>query len=183
MARRQPQTYVAFVRAVMHGRRGLHRSVLLDLFADAGATDARSYLTTGNVSFTLHPSAVARLVVEVEAALERVVGRRTEVFVRSVRELVELRNHDHFASVPLTVEHERLVTFLAQSVPPLTLPIWSPSRDLAVFAAGRRELCSAAVKHSDGTSRGPGGLIERITGTRVTSRAWSTVERILDAHT
>src|SRR6185295_2123196 len=81
-----PRTYVAFVRAVMHGRNGLHRSTLLDLFAAAGAQDARSYLTTGNVSFAARPAALRRMVPALEHGLEAVVGRRTEVFVRPTEE-------------------------------------------------------------------------------------------------
>jgi uncharacterized protein (DUF1697 family) len=171
--------HVAFIRAVMHGRNGLHRSTLLHLFAAAGAADASTFLTTGNVSFTARPAALRRMVPELEARLARVTGRPTEVFVRSVADLIALRDLDPFAAAPFTVEHERIVSFFAGAVPPVDLPIWSPSRDVSVFGAARRELFSVAVKYPDGTSRGSGGIVERATGARVTSRAWSTVERIL----
>jgi uncharacterized protein (DUF1697 family) len=177
------RTYVAFIRAVMHGRNGLHRATLLDLFAAAGAEHARSYLTTGNVSFVARPAARVRIVSELEEGLEAVVGRRTEVIVRSVEELLALRDLDPFATAPLTVEHERIVSFFVDAVPEVELPLWSPSRDFVVFGTGPRELFSVAVKRDDGTSRGSGGLIERATGARVTSRAWSTVERVIGALT
>ena len=180
-ARRAPQPYVAFVRAVMLGRRGLHRSTLLDLFGVAGATDVPSYITTGNVSFVARPSELARMTAAVEASIARVVDRPTEVFVRSVADLVALRELDVFAAAPLRGPHERVVSFLPGPPVAIELPMWSPARDLGVFAAAGRELFSVAVRQADGTSRGPGGLIEGVTGTRVTSRAWSTVERILTA--
>jgi uncharacterized protein (DUF1697 family) len=169
---------VAFVRAVMHGRDGLHRTVLVDCFERAGAADVRTYLTTGNVSFVARPAAVRGIVRRAEAAIGEVVDRRTEVFVRSVDQFLALRALDAFRASPMTVEHERIVSFLDHE-PAVTLPIWSPARDFVVFAAGPRELFSVAVKYPDGTSRGSGGLVERATGTRVTSRAWSTVARIL----
>jgi uncharacterized protein (DUF1697 family) len=171
-------THVAFVRAVMHGRDGLHRPVLVDCFERAGATDVRTYLTTGNVSFVARAAAVRGIVGKVEASIGEVVGRRTEVFVRSVDGLLALRALDPFRAPPLTIDHERIVAFLDHE-PSVALPIWSPSRDFVVFAAGPRALFSVAMKYPDGTSRGSGGLVERATGTRVTSRAWSTVERIL----
>jgi uncharacterized protein (DUF1697 family) len=167
----------------MHGRNGLHRATLLDLFAAAGAQDARSYLTTGNVSFVARPAALRGMVPALEEGLEAVVGRRTEVFVRSVDELTALRALDPFAAPPLAVEHERIVSFLDAAPPALDLPLWSPRRDVVVFDAGPQELFSVAVRFPDGTSRGSGGLIERATGARVTSRAWSTVMRILTALT
>ena len=43
---------VAFIRAIMIGREGLHREVVLDLFREAGAIQPRNHLATGNVSFT-----------------------------------------------------------------------------------------------------------------------------------
>ena len=176
-----PQPFVGFVRAVMLGRQGLHRSTLLELVAAAGTTDVRSYLTTGNVSFTARPSELTGTTARIEAALERVVSRRTEVFVRSVPELLALRELDVFRTAPLRGAHERVVSFLPGPVPVLDLPWWSPARDLVVFAAADRELFSVAVRHADGTSRGPGGLVERVTGLRATTRAWSTVERVLSA--
>ena len=83
-------TFVAFVRAVMIGREGLHRQVLLDMFARAGATDAVSYISTGNVSFSADAIAVATIVDRVEADLEQLLGRPTPLFVRSCDALVEL---------------------------------------------------------------------------------------------
>ena len=117
----------------------------------------------------------------IENSIARVVDRPTEVFVRSLTELVALRELEAFAAAPLRGAHERVVSFLPGPPPALELPIWSPARDLVVFAAAGRELFSVVARKADGTSRGPGGLIERVIGTRVTSRAWSTVERILAA--
>ncbi len=141
----------------------------------------QSYITTGNVSFTAAPSELARMTAAIENSIARVVDRPTEVFVRSLTELVALRELEAFAAAPLRGAHERVVSFLPGPPPALELPIWSPARDLVVFAAAGRELFSVAARKADGTSRGPGGLIERVIGTRVTSRAWSTVERILAA--
>jgi uncharacterized protein (DUF1697 family) len=176
--RTAPTTYVAFIRAVMLGRDGLHRTTLLELCAAAGAADAASYITTGNVSFRARASSVRRIAALLELGIGEVVGRRTEVFVRSVDELLALRALDPFRAPPITVDHDRIVAFLDHQ-PAVALPLWSPSRDFVVYAAGPRELFSVAVKYPDGTTRGSGGLVERATGTRVTSRAWSTVERIL----
>jgi uncharacterized protein (DUF1697 family) len=174
----EPRTYVAFIRAVMIGRDGLDRRTLVELVTAAGAAGATSHLTTGNVSFVARPSELSGVIGRIEEGIEHVVGRRSELFVRSVEQLEMMHDADPFASAPLVVDHERIVTFFADAPPSFEVPMWSPSHDLVVFAVGRRELFTAAVKR-DGMSRGPGGLIERVTGARVTSRAWSTVERIL----
>lgn len=172
-------THVAFVRAVMVGREGLHREVLVDAFVGAGATDVVSYITTGNASFRAPAAEVDQIRVAVEVHLEEIVGRRTELFVRSHAELREMSRSDPFHDAPLTGRFDRVVTFLPSSPPEdLALPITSSDGDVVVFSAGPRELFTVSA-NVDGQSRGPGGMIERALGQRVTSRAWSTIERIL----
>ena len=82
------RTYVAFVRAVMIGREGVHRSVLLAMFERAGATGTRSYISTGNVSFVVEPDRLDQLVTAVEADLERLLQRPTPVRALCVTDLV-----------------------------------------------------------------------------------------------
>jgi len=82
----------------------------------------QTYLTTGNVSFAARPAAVRGIARKAEAAIGEVVGRRTEVFVRTVDELLALQALDPFRVAPLTVEHERIVAFLDHE-PAVTLPI------------------------------------------------------------
>jgi len=173
------ETHVAFVRAVMVGRDGLHREVLLDAFTQASAVDPVSYITTGNISFRAPAAAVGDIQDAVEARLQESGGRRTEVFIRTQAELEAIGRSDPFRAAPLRGDFERTVTLLPAAPPhDLRLPITSPAGDVVVFAAGPRELFTAAAK-VDGLSRGPGGTIERALGRRVTSRVWSTIERIL----
>jgi uncharacterized protein (DUF1697 family) len=163
----------------MVGREGLARATLLRAFADAGAASVVSHLATGNVSFDLAPPELATTIARVEASLAEVVGRPTPVFVRSLAELESMLRSDPFAAAPLQVEHDRTVAFLDGPVPSgLGLPIRSDAGDVVVFAAGERELFTVSARH-EGRSRGAGGLIERLLGQPVTSRAWSTVEHVV----
>lgn len=164
-------TYVAFVRAVMIGREGLHRKVLLDLFTDAGARDVVSYISTGNVSFSIDPGALPALVDEVERGVTDVVGRQTEVFVRSLDALVATRERDPFADQPYPDAQDLLVIMFRDGVPDrLDLPIASPRGDWIVFAAGPGEVFGVC-RDVDGRRQSPGGVIERMAGERMTSRA------------
>lgn len=173
--------YVAFVRAVMIGREGLHRHVLLDLFADAGAAAARSYISTGNVSFELSEDQLPGAVTEIESGISKVIGRRTDVFIRRLDELVAMVERSPFDAVPYDDPQESLVIFFRKAVPDtIKLPIESPRGDYVVFDAGPRELF-AVGRDVEGRRRSPGGVVERLAGERMTSRAWSTVERIVHA--
>jgi uncharacterized protein (DUF1697 family) len=172
--------YVAFVRAVMIGREGLDRHVLLDMFDLAGATRSTSYISTGNVSFEAPPERVAAIVEQVESDLEHLLGRPTELFVRTLSELGHMRASEPFTPPPFDEPRDRVVTFFRDAVPEQQeLPIVSQRGDFSVFLASGREVFSV-TREIAGRTQAPGGVIERLAGERVTTRAWSTIERIVD---
>ncbi|MDW3214812.1 MAG: DUF1697 domain-containing protein [Ilumatobacteraceae bacterium] len=174
------RTYVAFVRAVMIGREGLHRPVLLEMFERAGATDPVSYISTGNVSFDVEPDRLDDVVATVESELERLLGRATPLFVRSLDQLRSLLARDPFADAPFDEVYARLVTFLRPEVPsPLELPMTAPNGDWSVFAATASEVFSVTRAWPDRQPQDPGGVIQRAAGQPVTTRALGTIERLV----
>ena len=173
--------YAGFVRAVMLGRDGLHRPVLLDCLRSAGADRPRSYLTTGNVTFTADERSVESVRASVEEQIEAVVGRRTELYVRSIAHLTTLAESDPFSqnAVPDAVEHE--VSFTYEPIEPtsLDLPIESTGGYVTIFDATPGEVF-AAQREIAGRRKGAGGFVERTLGQRVTTRGWRTVLRVVD---
>lgn len=165
----------------MIGREGLHRQVLLDLFSDAGAEAPRSYISTGNVSFSAPEADLPQLIASVEDGIAAVIGRPEEVFVRTIQALEDLAVSDPFADSPYPDTVERTVSF----VPPgtdlsaLVIPTESRSGRVCMFAATEHEVLSAG-RSVGGRTEGAGGLVERTLGARITSRAWSTVRRIIN---
>lgn len=172
--------HVAFVRAVMIGREGLHREVLLDMFEQAGGADAVSYISTGNVSFTAGPAEIGALVERVEHDLADLLGRETPLYVRTLDELRELVDGHPFAAAPFENVYARLVTFFRSGVPErIVLPVEAPNGDWSVFARRPRELLSVTRARPDRQPQDPGGLIQRLAGEPVTTRAIGTIERIV----
>ncbi len=88
----------------MVGREGLHREVILDAFLQAGAADPASHLATGNVSFDADPADIPALTQRAGAGLGAVVGRKIEVFVRSVDELREVDADAIYSTAPFRPE-------------------------------------------------------------------------------
>ena len=165
----------------MIGREGLHRQVLLDIARNAGASDVVSYISTGNLTFDLLAAELDRWIDDIEAGIEQVVGRRTEVFVRTIDALRELDAADHFARAPFAASEieAREICFLSQPFGNRPeLPIWGRRRDVVVFDATATELF-AVNRLVDGRTSGCGGLVERTLGQRTTVRSASTIERIL----
>jgi len=164
----------------MIGREGLHRQVLLDIAAGAGGGNPVSYISTGNLTVGLEPDELDEWREEVEDGIEAVIGRHEEVFVRTLDHLVELAASDPFASSPISEPAERVVSFLSQPL----------SADVASFVDERRGVHVFDIRPSEvfsvnepirGRVTGPGGHVEKVLGQRITTRAWSTIERILRA--
>ena len=122
-------TYVGFDRAVMIGREGLHREVLLDMFRRAGATDVVNYISTGNVSFALPEDQIDELIASVGRDLDELLGRPTPVFVRSLEELLAMLDQDPWRRAPHDDVIDRTVIFFRDRVPnDLPVPLESTVR-------------------------------------------------------
>lgn len=165
---------VAFIRAVMIGRDGLHRELVLDLFREAGATDPRNHLTTGNVSFAADDADVQRIVEHVERGIGAVASRSKDVFVR---DLEALRRLVPPAGDAIPPDGHLEIVFLPRDAPSTSLPLRSKSGLTAVFAATDQALWAFSTP-----PEAPGGLVERALGMPVTVRAWSTIRKIVAAH-
>lgn len=164
----------------MIGREGLHREVVLDLFREAGAIEPRNHLATGNVSFSVDPERLDALVAAVESDLQALLGRPTPLFVRTLDDLVALLEADHFVDAPFDDVAARLVTFFRDRVPhTLDLPLHAPNGDWSVFAVGPGEVFSVTRARIDRQPQDPGGVIQRIAGEPVTTRALGTLDRIV----
>ncbi|NNF70184.1 MAG: DUF1697 domain-containing protein [Acidimicrobiia bacterium] len=175
--------HVAFIRAVMIGREGLHQEVVLDIFSRAGAGNPVSHRATGNVSFDLDPGAMIPFLEETDHRMTEVVGRPIESFVRTLDELASIDGEAIFALAPFEVVDGRHVTFFHET-PDLSdwsLPHLARHDRVAVFHVSGREVFSAS-QVVDGESAAPGGILEKATGQRATTRAWSTIHHILSKH-
>ena len=172
---------VAFIRAVMLGRQGLSRELVLQAFVDSGAGDPTSYLATGNVSFDADDDVLTDLTSLVERAIAKTLGRHEPIFVRGAVRLAELAAGDPFARYRTDDVHERCVTFLpGERRWDRVLPIASRRNDVSLIAADGPEVFSVTRKIA-GRPGNPGTLIERELGALVTTRNWNTIERILRA--
>ncbi|NNF87929.1 MAG: DUF1697 domain-containing protein [Acidimicrobiia bacterium] len=170
--------YVGFVRNVMIGREGLHRPVLVEIFRAAGAAEPRSYISTGNISFSAQDKDVSDMTGTVEDRIAEVIGRHEPVFVRSVDYLRDLVASDPFATSPVSDPVDRTVSFTRDPLGDIELPVWSRRADVALFRATEREVF-AVGRLVDGRTSGGGGLVEKTIGQPVTTRSWNTVLRIV----
>jgi uncharacterized protein (DUF1697 family) len=116
------------------------------------------------------------------ARLEDSFDLREPALVRSIENLRSLQASAPFSTVTGDEIHERTVTFFDELARPLpSLPIRSKRGDCEVFLLGELEAFGVTWL-VDGRTGNPGKLIEDLGLTRVTTRNWKTIERLLSRY-
>ncbi len=167
-------TWVALLRGINVGR---HKRVgmgdLRALLESLGFHDVRTYLQSGNATFTASQGDAAELERRMAAAMATALGLDVKVLVRTAAQLAAVVDANPF---PGADPKELHVAFLSAPAPPDTVAGLEP----ADFAPDQFELGDAVIY-----LRLPNGLMgsrlpdwERVLGVAVTQRNWNTVTRL-----
>ena len=169
--------YAAFLRGV--SPMNLKMPALKAALEEAGFTDVKTLLSSGNVVFGARRATDTALERKVEAAIEKQTGKKFGVIVRSIEELQTLIDADPFKPFKLSTQAKRVVTFLRTApAAKLALP---PERDGARILSMRGRDLLSAYERSD---KGPVfmTLIEKTVGKALmTTRTWDTVLKVAKA--
>jgi uncharacterized protein (DUF1697 family) len=147
-------------------------------FEAAGFTDVKTVLGSGNVVFSARAKSETALARQAEAAMAKQLSRTFYTIVRPVSVLRDLVEADPFAAFDLPSTAKRVVTFLgAPHQAKLTLPI--ETEGVHILTMHGREVFTAYVPDP----RGPVfmTLLEKIFGSKVTTRTWETVKKCATA--
>jgi uncharacterized protein (DUF1697 family) len=168
--------YVAFLRGVSPINAKM--TELKRAFEDAGFTDVKTVLSSGNVVFSAGANAEAALARQAEAVMAKRLGRTFYTIVRLVHVLRDLVEADPYTAFALPTGAKRVITFLGEPhQTPLVLPIVTDG--VHILAMNGREVFTAYAPNP----RGPVfmTLIEKIFGSNVTTRTWETVKKCVTA--
>jgi uncharacterized protein (DUF1697 family) len=147
-------------------------------FEEAGFTEVRTVLASGNVVFNARRASETALERRIERAMQASLDRTFLTIVRAIGSLEQLLEADPYAAFKLRPVSKRVVTFLREAPTPRPkLPV--ELDNARILALRGREVLSAYVP-------GPKGpvfmtLIEKTFGKDVTTRTWETVRKIAAA--
>jgi len=164
--------YVAFLRGV--SPMNAKMAELKRCFENAGFTDVKTVLSSGNVVFDAPAGSDTRLARDAEAAMAKRLGRTFYTIVRPANRLRALIEANPYAAFRLPANAKRVVTFLGE--PPRARPSLPLEADgVRILAMKGREVFTAYVPNP----RGPVfmTLIEKTFGANVTTRTWDTVKK------
>lgn len=171
--------YVAFVRNIMQGRRGLTKDMLVQAFVQAGATEAVTHLTTGNVSFRLDKEQPALFRRKVEHALEAILGKKEPVFVYSLGVLSRIDFDGIFGNYACEEVYERCITFTDGCFfHEEELPVRSANKDVEIIRIDGSFIFSI-TRLQNNKPGGPNKWVERQSGKPASTRNINTVKRVL----
>lgn len=153
-------------------------AALRSLLEDAGFTEVRSLLQSGNLVFHADGRGAAALEGQLAAVVARRLGVSTEFFVRTAAEWRALVARNPFPDAAERDPGHLLVVFLkkapaATAVKALQAAISGPE---AVRAVGKQ----AYIAYPDGVGRSrlTMAMIERHLGSSGTGRNWNTVVKV-----
>jgi uncharacterized protein (DUF1697 family) len=172
------QRYAAFLRGVTPTN--LAMTALKAALEEAGFTEVRTVLASGNAVFSTNTQKTEKLESTIERALHDALGKTFDTYVRSAKAIEQLLAADPFAEFRLSPDAKRVVTFLRKPLSPaekakIKLPI---EQDGArVLGLGEREVFTAYVR----SPRGPVfmSLIQKTFGKETTTRTWDTLKKVV----
>lgn len=168
--------YVAFLRGVSPMNAKMPE--LKRCFEDAGFTDVKTVLASGNVVFGARSSAAAALERKAEQAMAKSLGRSFPAIVRPAEALAALLARDPYAALRLPPGAKRVVTFLRRA-PTASLPLPMEFEGARIVALDGSEVFSAYVPSPRGAVFM--NLIEKTFGKEVTTRTWETIAKCVAA--
>lgn len=173
--------FVAFLRNVNLGQpKSPTRGQLEAAFLQAGAATAASFLSNGTLVYTVTRSRRAAITARrAGAALRAVCGLNEPIFVRSLRHLAELVAADPFADFDQASIAERALTFFEPAAAPLAqAPLESARRDCLIFRIEAGDAFSI-TRTVNGQTGYPTPVLEKALGRPVTTRSWTTIQRLV----
>lgn len=134
-------TVVAFLRAINVTGRFVKMSRLAQAFHTLGHGDARTFINSGNVVFSSTARSAAKLGRALEDQLEPLLGFRSEVFLRTAREVKAIAAHGESLRGRVGADGEVNVCFLQTPVSPaMAADVMACRTAQDDFEVGEREI-------------------------------------------
>ncbi len=165
-------TYAAFLRAINVGAHNRIRMTdLRALVEDAGYSDVRTHLQTGNVALDAGRQKPEAIAARLEDALTAFGMTNVDVMVRRTAELDELVRAQPFARYDAEA-HYRFVIFTRTAVDPPTAPL--ELKGVSFLPSGPHILLAVSAKGSKSVNAN--AVVESHWKVQATSRWWNVVE-------
>lgn len=168
-------THVALLRGInVGGKNMLPMKNLAEMFTEAGCTDVRTYIQSGNVVFDAIPSLVEKIPARITNRIEERFGLRVPVILRTAGEMSATTRNNPFIT---TGADEKLlyVFFLAHLPDPENVAKLDPARSPPdTFCVRNREIY-LHLPNGAARTKLTNAWVDAKLATTSTARNWRTV--------
>ncbi len=171
-------THIAFLRGInVSGQKIIKMNELAGIFEDAGFTQVRTVLASGNVVFVAAQKSEAAVAKKLTRALRDALGYEVQVMLRSMEEIAAMYKADPFKKVKAS-QATRYVTFFAEAPKvEIRLPLISPKQNVELLSMIGRDSFSLSTTIPNGDYPNP--LLEKLLKIPATTRNWKTIEKLV----
>ena len=172
-------TSLALLRGInVGGKNKIAMQSLRDLFVEAGCTDVRTYIQSGNVLFRAEPNTLAGLPALLHARIAEQFGFRSPVILRTREELHNVVHHNPFlqSGVPENLLH---VLFLADTPTSEQFARLDPHRSAPDAFVVRGQEVYLHLPNGAADTKLTNAYFDSKLGTISTGRNWRTVTTLL----
>ena len=169
--------YVAFLRGVNVGGHTMVKTAdICEGLAAREYGNVKGYKQSGNIVFDAGEQDPGRITSDVQEVIFELIGKRVEVFLRSMDDVRAMVNADPFKDAAGDVK--LYVTFFhREPAHAPALPFKSPERDAEIIMVRGREAYGVAYPKDGRYGASYGKMVEKL-GTPNSSRDWNTIKGI-----
>lgn len=176
-------SYVAFLRGINNiGSKTVKMDELKRIFEATGLQNVRTILASGNIVFETTISETHTIITETERQLEKKLGYKVSVVLRTLDELHLLVKSNPFNQIKITPRTKLLLTFLSEKpMSRLKVPYKSKDNDFIIMRIIGNEIYSVVNLLPNKRPYRIISFLEKEFGNRITNRNWSTILKIVNA--
>lgn len=174
------EQYIAFLRGInVSGQKKMKMELLREAFTQAGFSDIKTYIQSGNVLFNSEISDAEKLVIAIENLIQNAFGFQCEVILRRMSDIKSLVSSPLFKKVKSEIDSKYYITFLRDRyIGNINLPLFSKNRDVEIIFSNELYFISLSTIYK-GNYGFPNAFIEKFTGIPATTRNPNTLEKLL----
>ncbi len=171
--------YIAFLRGInVGGQKIITMERLRQQFSSMGFTNVSSYIQSGNILFSSPETNRQLLTSTIEQNLSNAFGFYISTIIRTIDELNAILSDTAFSNCDKETTKQYIAFFQEEPKKPLSIPFFSPTKDLEVVKITRTEayIVSHLVKGRYGF---PNNFLEKELEIVATTRNWNTLDKII----
>lgn len=151
---------------------------LKKMFESFGLENVQTYIQTGNVIFESEEGNISKLEQQLERQLEKAMGKRIQLFVRTIRDVVQMARNCPFD--PIDGKTVFVVILNEKPIKERVDALLSMRSDTDEFAVVGKEAYN--LRHDRERSIFSNNWIEKILGTAGTTRNLTTIKKLAEKY-